>query len=153
MKFPQQPPTSTSWSLKIPNFQSKGMRFRSPLLRLRNKWPPFVWGIPTCLVLVISRQQTRRHWRLRMTGWNPRFENRNSWSPTGIHPLHGVEGGRLLEYDNDPHTCVDLNDPELEAFDPHAHQSISPASAEDGEVAPTETPSAPTNTWFLNLLL
>jgi hypothetical protein len=36
----------------------------------------------------------------------------------GIHPLHGVEGFRLLDYDNDPPTCVDLNDLELEAFDP-----------------------------------
>jgi hypothetical protein len=43
--------------LKIPNFERKGMRFRSPLLRLRKKWPPFIWGIPTCLVLMISRHK------------------------------------------------------------------------------------------------
>jgi hypothetical protein len=62
----------------------------------------------------------------------------------GIHPLHGVEGGKLLDYDNDPPTIVDLNDLELEAFDPHAHHSISPAAAEDEEVAPLEA-RAPVN--------
>jgi hypothetical protein len=56
----------------------------------------------------------------------------------GIHPLHGVEGSKLLDYDNDPPTIVDLNDPELEAFDPHAHHSISAAAAEDEEVTPPE---------------
>jgi hypothetical protein len=36
----------------------------------------------------------------------------------GVHPLHGVEGGQHLDYDNDPPTQVNLDDPELEAFDP-----------------------------------
>ena len=59
----------------------------------------------------------------------------------GIHPLHGVDGGKLLDYDNDPPTCFHLNDPELEAFDPHADYSLSPMSVEDGEAAPTESPA------------
>jgi hypothetical protein len=56
----------------------------------------------------------------------------------GVHPLHGVEGGQLLDYDNDPPTSVNLNDPELEAFDPHTDYSLSPTPAEDEEAAPTE---------------
>jgi hypothetical protein len=52
--------------------------------------------------------------------------------------LHGVEGGELLDYDNDPPTQVDLNDPELETFDPHADYSMSPTLAEDEDVAPNE---------------
>jgi myosin heavy subunit len=56
----------------------------------------------------------------------------------GVHPLHGVEGSRLLDYDNDPPTHVDPNDPELEAFDPHADYSKSPTTAEDEDVAPAE---------------
>jgi hypothetical protein len=59
-----------------------------------------------------------------------------------VHPLHGIEGGKLLDYDNNPPTCVDLNDPELEAFDPHAHYSLSPMSPEDDEVVPAETSSS-----------
>jgi hypothetical protein len=51
----------------------------------------------------------------------------------GVHPLHGVEDGKLLDYDNDPLTCLDLNDPEMEAFDLHAHQAIPPELAETGE--------------------
>jgi hypothetical protein len=61
----------------------------------------------------------------------------------GIHPLQGVEGGKLLDYDNDPRNCVDLNDPELEAFDPHVDYSLSPTSTEDEEAAPIESPFAP----------
>jgi hypothetical protein len=56
----------------------------------------------------------------------------------GVHPLHGVEGGQLLDYDNNPPTRVDLNDPELEAFDPQADYSMSPAVGEDENVAPAE---------------
>jgi hypothetical protein len=56
----------------------------------------------------------------------------------GVHPLHGVEGGQLLDYDNDPPTQVNLDDPELEAFDPHADYSMSPTPAEDEVAAPTE---------------
>ena len=56
----------------------------------------------------------------------------------GVHPLHGVEGGQLVDYDNDPPTLVDLNDPELESFDPYADYSMSPPTAEDGNVAPAE---------------
>jgi hypothetical protein len=59
----------------------------------------------------------------------------------GIHPLPGVEGGKLLDYDKDPPTSVDLNDLELEAFDPHVDYSLSPTPAEDAEAAPTESPS------------
>jgi hypothetical protein len=54
----------------------------------------------------------------------------------GVHPLHGVEGGQLVDYDNDPPTLVDLNDPELESFDPFADYSMSPRAAEDDNVAP-----------------
>jgi FtsZ-binding cell division protein ZapB len=53
----------------------------------------------------------------------------------GVHPLHEVEGGQLLDYDNDPPTQVNLDDPELEAFDPHADYSMSPPAAEDENVA------------------
>jgi hypothetical protein len=56
----------------------------------------------------------------------------------GVHPLHGVEGSWFLDYDNDPPTQVNLDDPELEAFDPHAHYSMSPPAAEDGDVTPVE---------------
>jgi hypothetical protein len=56
----------------------------------------------------------------------------------GVHPLHGVEGGKLLDYDNDPPTQVDLNDPELEAFDAHANYSMSPTPTEDEDVTPAE---------------
>jgi hypothetical protein len=49
-----------------------------------------------------------------------------------------VEGGKLMDYDNDPATQVDLNDPELEAFDPHADYSMSPTPVEDENAAPTE---------------
>ena len=54
----------------------------------------------------------------------------------GVHPLHGVEGGQLLDYDNDPPTQVNLDDPELEAFDPHTDYSTP--TAEDGDAAPAE---------------
>jgi hypothetical protein len=57
----------------------------------------------------------------------------------GVHPLHGVERGQLVDYDHDPPTQVDLNDPKLEAFDPHADYAMSPTPAEDGDVAPTES--------------
>jgi hypothetical protein len=63
----------------------------------------------------------------------------------GTHPLHGVENGKLLDYENDPPTSVDLNDPELEAFHPHGHQSISLAPAEGGEAVSTEAPPTPAN--------
>ena len=56
----------------------------------------------------------------------------------GVHPLHKVEGGKLVDYDHDPPSEVDLNDPELEAFDPHADYSMSPTPATDESVAPTE---------------
>ena len=56
----------------------------------------------------------------------------------GVHPLHGVEGGQLLDYDNDPPSQVNLEDPEREAFDPHVDYSTSPPAAEDGNVAPAE---------------
>jgi hypothetical protein len=42
----------------------------------------------------------------------------------GIHSLHDIEGGKLLDYDNYPPITVDLNDPEFEAFDP---MPISPS--------------------------
>jgi hypothetical protein len=57
----------------------------------------------------------------------------------------------LLDYDNDPPSCVDLNDPELENFDPHADYSLSPTSTEDEEAAPTKSPSAPAHPWALLL--
>jgi hypothetical protein len=50
----------------------------------------------------------------------------------GVHPLHGVEGGQLLDYDNDPPTQVNLNDPEVEAFDP----DYSTPTAKDGMLIP-----------------
>ena len=56
----------------------------------------------------------------------------------GVHPLHGVEGGQLVDYDKDAPTLVDLNDPELESFDPYADYSMSPPTADDGNVAPAE---------------
>jgi hypothetical protein len=43
-----------------------------------------------------------------------------------------------VDYDNDPPTLVDLNDPELESFDPYADYSMSPPTAKDGNVAPAE---------------
>jgi hypothetical protein len=49
----------------------------------------------------------------------------------GVHPLHVVEGGQLLDYDNDPTTQVNLDDPELETFDPDADYSTP--TAEDGD--------------------
>jgi hypothetical protein len=57
----------------------------------------------------------------------------------GVHPLHGVEGDQLLDYDNDPPTQVNLDDPELEAFDPHADYSMSPPAAKDADAAPAES--------------
>jgi hypothetical protein len=42
-----------------------------------------------------------------------------------------------LHYGKDPPTSVDLNNLELEAFDPHANYSLSPTPAEDAEAAPT----------------
>jgi uncharacterized phage infection (PIP) family protein YhgE len=57
----------------------------------------------------------------------------------GVHPLHGVEGGQLLDYDNDPPTQVNIDNPELEAFDPNADYSTSPTPAEDEDVAPSES--------------
>jgi hypothetical protein len=38
----------------------------------------------------------------------------------GVNPLHDVVDGKLLDYNNDPPTCVDLNDPELEAYEFYA---------------------------------
>jgi hypothetical protein len=64
---------------------------------------------------------------------NPRV----SLSFTGVHPLHGVEGGKLVDYDHDPPSEVDLNDPELEAFDPHDDYAMSPTRCSE-DVAPTE---------------
>jgi hypothetical protein len=57
----------------------------------------------------------------------------------GVHPLHGVEGGQLVDYDNDPLTQVNLNDPELEAFNPHANYSMSSPAAEDANATPVES--------------
>jgi hypothetical protein len=62
-----------------------------------------------------------------------------SLSFKGVHPLHGVEQGQLVDYDNDPPTQVNLDDPELEAFDPHADYSMSPPTAEDANATPTES--------------
>jgi hypothetical protein len=56
----------------------------------------------------------------------------------GVHPLRGVEGGKLLDYDHDPPSEVDLNDPELEAFYPHADYAMSPTPAADEDIAHTE---------------
>ena len=61
-----------------------------------------------------------------------------SLSFTGVHPLHGVEGGKLVDYDHDPPSEVDLNGPELEAFDPHADYAMSPTPVADENVAHTE---------------
>jgi hypothetical protein len=66
---------------------------------------------------------------------NPRV----SLSFKGVHPLHGVEGGQLVDYDNDPPTQVNLNDPELEAFDPYANYSMSSPAAEDADAASAES--------------
>jgi hypothetical protein len=63
----------------------------------------------------------------------------------GVHPLHEVEGGKLLDYDNDPPTCVDLNDPKLEAFDPHVPQSVPPELVEAQEAVLADTSIAPNN--------
>jgi hypothetical protein len=56
----------------------------------------------------------------------------------GVHPLHGIGDGKLYHYDNDPPTCVDLNDPELEAFDRLADQAISSELTETEEAAPAD---------------
>jgi hypothetical protein len=61
----------------------------------------------------------------------------------GVHPLHEVVNGKLLDYANDPLICVDLNDLELESFDPHAPQAIPPELAEIEEAPPANTSTAP----------
>jgi hypothetical protein len=70
---------------------------------------------------------------------NPRVK----FTYKGVHPLHGVKGGKLLDYDNNPPTCVDLNDPGLEAFDHHANQGIPLGLAETEGAAPTDTSTSP----------
>ena len=57
----------------------------------------------------------------------------------GGHHLHGVEGGQLLDYDNDPPTQVNLDDLGLEAFDLHADYSMSSPPAKDADAAPAES--------------
>jgi hypothetical protein len=51
----------------------------------------------------------------------------------------GWRGGQLLDYDNDPPTQVNRDDPELDAFDPHADYSMSLPAAEDADAAPAES--------------